>query len=90
VRSVPYNPTISILALIIWGVVVITTRYVSLASICAVISIFIFTILFKQPYEYIIFSAIILVLGIYKHKENIKRLKLKKERKIGEKIKIEK
>lgn len=35
------NPTISILALIIWGVVVITTRYVSLASICAVISILI-------------------------------------------------
>jgi len=83
------NPTISILALIIWGVVVITTRYVSLSSIFAVISIFIFTILFKQPYEYIIFSAIIMILGIFKHKENIKRLKSKKERKIGEKIKID-
>jgi len=84
------NPTISILALIIWGVVVITTRYVSLSSIFAVISIFIFTILFKQPYEYIIFSAIIMILGIFKHKDNIERLKSKKERKIGEKIKIEK
>ena len=82
------NPTISILALIIWGVVVITTRYVSLSSIFAVISIFIFSILFKQPYEYIIFSAMIMILGIFKHKENIKRLKSKKERKIGEKIKI--
>jgi len=84
------NPTISFLALIIWGVVVITTRYVSLSSICAVISIFIFSILFKQPYEYILFSAIILVLGIFNHKENIKRLKSRKERKIGEKIKIKK
>jgi glycerol-3-phosphate acyltransferase PlsY len=84
------NPTISILALIVGGVVVITTRYVSLSSICAIISIFIFTILFKQPYEYIIFSAIVLVLGIFNHKDNIKRLKSKKERKIGEKIKIEK
>jgi len=82
------NPTISILALIIWGVVVITTRYVSLSSIFAVISIFIFTILFKQPYEYIIFSAVIMILGIFKHKDNIERLKSKKERKIGEKIKI--
>ena len=82
------NPTISILALTIWGVVVITTRYVSLSSILAVISIFIFSILFKQPYEYIIFSAIIMILGIFKHKENIKRLKSKKERKIGEKSKI--
>jgi glycerol-3-phosphate acyltransferase PlsY len=83
------NPTISILALIIWVVVVITTKYVSLSSIFAVISIFIFTILFKQPYEYIIFSAIIMILGILNHKENIERLKSKKERKIGEKIKID-
>jgi len=84
------NPTISILALIIGGVVVITTRYVSLASIFIVISIFIFTILFKQPYEYIIFGAIILILGLFNHKDNIKRLKSKKERKIGEKVEIEK
>ena len=83
------NPTISILALIIWGVVLITTRYASLSSIFAIISIFIFSILFKQPYEYIIFSAIVLILGIFKHKENIKRLRSKKERKIGEKIKID-
>ena len=81
------NPTISILALIVWGIVIISTRYASLSSICAIISIFVFTILFKQPYEYIGFSAIIIILGIFKHKENIKRLKLKKENKIGEKIK---
>jgi glycerol-3-phosphate acyltransferase PlsY len=83
------NPIISVLALTVWGIVVITTRYVSLSSVSAVISIFIFTILFKQPYEYIIFSAIILILGIFQHKENIERLKSKKERKIGEKIKID-
>ena len=83
------NSTIAILALIVGGVVVITTRYVSLASIFAVISIFIFTILLKQPYEYIVFSAIILTLGIFKHRENIERLKSKKERKIGEKTKID-
>jgi len=82
------NPMIAILALIVGGIVVITTRYVSLASIFAVISIFVFTILFKQPFEYIVFSAIILILGIFNHKDNIKRLKLKKERKIGEKIEI--
>ena len=83
------NSTIAILALIVGGVVLITTRYVSLSSIFAVISIFVFTILFKQPYEYIVFSAIILILGIFKHKENIERLKSKKERKIGEKTKID-
>jgi len=84
------NPMISILAAIVWVIVIITTRYASLSSISAVISIIIFTILFKQPYEYIIFSMIILILTIFRHKENIKRLKLGKESKIGEKIKIKK
>ena len=82
------NPIISILAVMVWGVVLIISRYASLSSICAIISIFVFTILFKQPYEYIGFSAIIIILGIFNHKENIKRLKSKKERKIGERLKI--
>lgn len=83
------NPIISILAVMVWGVVLIISRYASLSSICAIISIFVFTILFKQPYEYIGFSAIIIILGIFNHKENIKRLKSKKERKIGEKVEID-
>jgi glycerol-3-phosphate acyltransferase PlsY len=85
-----FNPMISMLAAIVWGIVIITTRYASLSSISAVISIIIFTILFKQPYEYIIFSMIILILTIFRHKENIKRLKLGNESKIGEKIRIKK
>lgn len=83
------NPIISILAIVVWVVVMIITRYASLSSILAVISIMIFTILFKQPYEYIIFSAIITVLSIFKHKENIKRLRSGNERKIGKKSKID-
>jgi glycerol-3-phosphate acyltransferase PlsY len=80
------NPIISILAVTVWGIVLIVSKYASLSSICALISIFIFTILFKQPHEYIVFSAIILIIAIFKHKENIKRLKLKKESKFGEKV----
>ena len=83
------NPIISILAILVWVVVMIITRYASLSSILAVISIMIFTILFKQPYEYIMFSAIILLLSIFKHKENIKRLRSGNERKIGKKSKID-
>ena len=75
-----FNPIISILAVTVWVIVIIITRYASLSSIFAVISIFVFTILFKQPYEYIVFSAIVLVLGIFKHKDNIERLKSKKEK----------
>jgi len=84
------NPIISILAVIVWVVVLIITRYASLSSILAVISIMIFTILFKQPYEYIVLGALIIILSIFKHKENIERLKSGKERKIGEKTEIKK
>ena len=84
-----FNPIISILTVIVWGIVIILTRYASLSSIFAVISILVFTILLKQPYEYIMFSTIVMILGIFKHKDNIERLKSKKERKIGEKIKID-
>ena len=84
------NPIISILAVIVWVVVLIITRYASLSSILAVISIMILTILFKQPYEYIVLGALIIILSIFKHKENIERLKSGKERKIGEKTEIKK
>jgi len=84
------NPVISILAVVVWVIILILTKYVSLSSICAVFSILVFAILFKQPYEYIGFSFIILVLSIFTHRENIKRLKSRKERKIGEKIEIKK
>ena len=84
------NPVISILAVVVWVIILILTKYVSLSSICAVFSILVFAILFKQPYEYIGFSLIILVLSIFTHRENIKRLKSRKEKKIGEKIEIKK
>jgi len=84
------NPIIAILAVVVWVIILILTRYVSLSSICAIFSILVFMILFKQPYEYILFSAIIFILGIFTHKENIKRLKSRKERKFGEKIEIKK
>ncbi|GAH90478.1 unnamed protein product, partial [marine sediment metagenome] len=68
----------------------IFTKYASLASISSLTAVVIFMMLLKQPYEYVIFSIIILILTIFRHKENIKRLRLGKEKKFGEKIKIRK
>lgn len=85
-----FNSVISILAVTVWGVVMIFSKYASLSSILSLTSVSIFMILFKQPYEYIIFSLVILILAIFKHKDNIKRLKLGKERKIGERVEISK
>lgn len=83
-----FNLVISILAVTIWGMVMIFSKYASLSSILSLTSVSIFMILFKQPYEYIIFSLAILILAIFKHKDNIKRLKLGKERKFGERVEI--
>jgi len=85
-----FNSMISILAITVWGIVMVLSKYASLSSILSLTSVAIFMILFKQPYEYIIFSFAIIILAIFKHKENIKRLKLGKERKIGEKVEIPK
>lgn len=85
-----FNLVISILAVIFWIIIIIFTKYASLASISSLTAVVIFMMLLKQPYEYVIFSIIILILTIFRHKENIKRLRLGKEKKFGEKIKIRK
>ena len=65
-------------SLIIWLGVFFLTKYVSLASIMALISFPISVVFIDYSFYTVLFSAIICGIGIYKHKENVKRL-LKKE-----------
>lgn len=81
---------ITIIGLFAWLVVATISGYASLASISSLLIISIFMLIFKQPYEYIIFSIVILFLAIIRHKENIKRLKSGQEMKIFTKIKVKK
>ena len=83
-----FNSIAILWALVVWISITALTRYVSLASMSSVASILLFMILFKQPVEYITFSAIIFAFAVIRHKENIKRLISGKERKFGEKIEI--
>jgi len=84
------NLKISILGAMVWLIITILTKYASLASITSLAVMLLFMILFKQPYEYVIFSIIILLIAVIRHRENIKRLRSGKEKKILQKIKIEK
>ncbi len=61
------------------------TKYVSLASIIAPLLTIILFFIFDKNLTYIIFTAILAALTIYKHKENIKRLLKGTESKIGRK-----
>ncbi|HAN10239.1 MAG TPA: acyl-phosphate glycerol 3-phosphate acyltransferase [Clostridiales bacterium] len=62
-----------------------TTRYVSLASILTSILIPILFVVLDKNEPYIVFTVILAVITVYKHKDNVKRLLAGKESKIGKK-----
>ena len=76
------NPTIAVMSVLVWLIVIALTRYASLASILSLSALVILMVVFKQPQTYILFSAIILGLALYRHRGNIVRLKEGRENKI--------
>lgn len=78
-------PYVALISAIIWGLVIGLSRYVSLGSIVAALSVPILMWLFKVPLAYFVFGCLVSFLIIFRHKENIKRLIWRKEYKLGEK-----
>lgn len=78
------NPKVALVAMLTFIVVVGVTRYVSLGSIILVVifgigmvvqgKIFGTTLTQSQQYELYVLSAFLVILAVYKHRENIKRL----------------
>ncbi len=58
----------------VWMLVFAIWRYVSLASIVVAVILPIFAIAFGSDLYFLIFCAIFSIIGIYRHRENIKRL----------------
>ncbi|MFW6130691.1 MAG: glycerol-3-phosphate 1-O-acyltransferase PlsY, partial [Atribacterota bacterium] len=77
-----FYPYIAIIAAIIWGAIVFTTRFAALGSIISVFAMFILSFLFNTPLEFKIFVVIIFLFAIIRHHSNINRLLHKKESKI--------
>ncbi len=77
-----FYPYIAIIAAIIWGAIVFTTRFAALGSIISVFAMLIISFLFKTPLEFKIFVVIIFLFAIIRHHSNINRLLHKKENKI--------
>lgn len=67
-------PSTALMVFLIWFVIVLITKYVSLGSIVAAACVPLFAWLFNQPCEYIGFSVLAAVFVIYRHKTNIGRL----------------
>jgi len=81
-------PVAAISAIAVWAVVVALTRYVSLGSIVAGISLPVFIWLTGRPAPFLWFSMLITAALVLKHQANIKRLISGTERKIGQKESI--
>lgn len=73
-------------SVVIFLIIVLLTRYVSLGSLLAMFSYPLFVLYFTGEREVIILTSIIFLLIAFRHTENIKRLITGNERKLGEKI----
>lgn len=79
------SPLSTLVCLGIWVLVVLLTRYVSLASILAGLFAAPALFWFGLPNSYILMGAIASLLIIYRHRSNIARLRQGKEYRFGEK-----
>lgn len=83
------NPLVVVIALVVGITILVTTKFVSLASVTGMAIFPFLMILFKQPTEYVAFSFIVAIMAIYKHRANIVRLLNGTESKLGQKSKAE-
>ncbi len=79
------HPPTALVAFLVFLVVVILTKYVSLASICASLGAIAASFVFCRLDAFSIFCTLIGLLCIYRHKSNIKRLIDGNENKLGKK-----
>ncbi len=83
-----YSPFPAIILIIIWVLTAIFTKYSSLASITAFISLPVIFVLLETSKEKISFAIVLTFLITLKHGSNIKRLFGGTETKIGEKVRF--
>ncbi len=75
-------PTITAIIFVVWLVLTLLTRYVSVGSIVAALLAPILAACFKEPAEFFAFALIAAVVIIWRHKDNVKRLRAGRENKI--------
>lgn len=76
-------PAASGVLIVLWFVIVLTTRYVSIASIVCAIAAAPLAWAFGAPWSYVVFIALAGLFVIWKHRENIVRLSRGEENRIN-------
>jgi glycerol-3-phosphate acyltransferase PlsY len=82
------DPVTAGVAFGIWLIVVAVTRYISLASIIATVTVPILFWWLRKPVAYQVFVIVAAVAIVIKHRSNIVRLITRTETRIGEKVDI--
>jgi glycerol-3-phosphate acyltransferase PlsY len=76
-------PKIFLILLVVFILVVVLSRYVSLASISVAVLLPLVAFIFSEPRSILMMSLFLMLLVVYHHRENIVRLRNGNERKIG-------
>jgi glycerol-3-phosphate acyltransferase PlsY len=79
------SPKVGLILFIIGISVIYISRYVSLGSITAAVSLPILLLVLKYPAKHIIAGLILGIIAVYRHRDNIERLLAGKENKLGQK-----
>lgn len=77
------NPFIAIITYVAGFLVAYITKYISLASLVMTLLFVILMVVIKMPLEEIIIMALVTILCYYQHRDNIKRLIKREERKFS-------
>ncbi|MBR1805862.1 MAG: glycerol-3-phosphate 1-O-acyltransferase PlsY [Selenomonadaceae bacterium] len=72
-------PQITVIVFVVWLALVLLTRYVSVGSIAAALLAPILAALFNEPAEFFAFALAAAVLIVWRHRENLARLKAGRE-----------
>ncbi|MHB8124181.1 MAG: glycerol-3-phosphate 1-O-acyltransferase PlsY [Desulfitobacteriaceae bacterium] len=78
-------PKVTLIAAILFVLIVFITRYVSLGSVVAALSVAICVLIFPEPLAYRVFGLIAAIMIIIRHRTNIQRIRNGTEHRFGEK-----
>lgn len=79
-------PALASILGLIWFLVLIISRYISLSSIIAVSSFPVLLLIFRVGWPQFAVGTVVAAFTVYKHRDNIERLRQGKEFRFGEKI----
>lgn len=82
------DPRVAAIGFGLWVIILVISRYVSLSSMVAALSIPILMGVFKAPLEYTVFAIVASLYVVVKHRQNISRLIRGNEARFGEKAEI--